>query len=129
MHLFHIPQCTIQYRNVHISVLNGALWDMEQGLRDKLAVTQVPCKAQDWASKSLATTAATTSFVPYVYIKSQQLGRISGPGISRFPHRMWQIEIFYELIVFWNRTDETHSTNTVDNDSLKYSQVSIYRGP
>ena len=30
MHLFHIPPCTIQNRNVHISVLNGALWDMEQ---------------------------------------------------------------------------------------------------
>ena len=30
MHLFHIPQCTIQNRNVTISVLNGALWDMEQ---------------------------------------------------------------------------------------------------
>ena len=30
MHLFNIPQCTIQNRNVHISVLNGALWDMEQ---------------------------------------------------------------------------------------------------
>ena len=30
MHLFYIPQCTIQNRNVHISVLNDALWDMEQ---------------------------------------------------------------------------------------------------
>ena len=30
MHLFHIPQCSIQNINVHISVLNGALWDMEQ---------------------------------------------------------------------------------------------------
>ena len=30
MHLFHNPQCTIQNRNVHISVLSGALWDMEQ---------------------------------------------------------------------------------------------------
>ena len=30
MCLFHIPQCSIQNRNVHISVLNGALWDMEQ---------------------------------------------------------------------------------------------------
>ena len=30
MQLFHIPQCSIQNRNVHISVLNGALWDMEQ---------------------------------------------------------------------------------------------------
>ena len=29
MHLFHIPQCTIQNRNVHISVLNGALWYVE----------------------------------------------------------------------------------------------------
>ena len=29
MHLFRIPQCIIQNRNVHISVLNGALWDME----------------------------------------------------------------------------------------------------
>ena len=29
MHKFHIPQCSIQNRNVHISVLNGALWDME----------------------------------------------------------------------------------------------------
>ena len=30
MHLFHIPECSIQKRNVHISVLSGALWDMEQ---------------------------------------------------------------------------------------------------
>ena len=30
MHLSHIPQGTIQNRNVHISVLNGALWDMGQ---------------------------------------------------------------------------------------------------
>ena len=30
MHLFHIPKCSIQNRDVHISVLNGALWDMEQ---------------------------------------------------------------------------------------------------
>ena len=29
MHLSHIPQYTIQDRNVHISVLNGVLWDME----------------------------------------------------------------------------------------------------
>ena len=30
MHLYHIPQCTIQNRHVHISVLNGVLWDMGQ---------------------------------------------------------------------------------------------------
>ena len=30
MHPFHITQCSIQNRNLHISVLNGALWDMEQ---------------------------------------------------------------------------------------------------
>ena len=30
MLLFHIPQCSIQNRNVHISVLNGAFWDLEQ---------------------------------------------------------------------------------------------------
>ena len=30
MHLSHILQCPIQNQNVHISVLNGALWDMEQ---------------------------------------------------------------------------------------------------
>ena len=37
MHLFHIPQYTIQNRNVRISVLNGALWDMERvhcGIRE-----------------------------------------------------------------------------------------------
>ena len=28
--MFHIPQCSIRNRNVHISVLHGALWDMEQ---------------------------------------------------------------------------------------------------
>ena len=28
IHLSHIPQCTIQNRNVHISVLNGVLWGM-----------------------------------------------------------------------------------------------------
>ena len=30
VHLSHIPQCTIQNINVHISVLNGALWDIGQ---------------------------------------------------------------------------------------------------
>ena len=30
MHPTHIPQCSIQNRNVYISVLNGALWDMGQ---------------------------------------------------------------------------------------------------
>ena len=30
MHLFHIPQCSIQNRNVHISVVNGALLGVEQ---------------------------------------------------------------------------------------------------
>ena len=30
MQLFHIPQFTIQNRNVHIFVLNGALWDVKQ---------------------------------------------------------------------------------------------------
>ena len=29
MHLLHIPQCSIQNRNVHISVLNETLWEME----------------------------------------------------------------------------------------------------
>ena len=29
IHPFHVPQCNIQNRNVHISVLNGALRDME----------------------------------------------------------------------------------------------------
>ena len=30
MHLFNIQQCTVQNKNVHISVLTGSLWDMEQ---------------------------------------------------------------------------------------------------
>ena len=30
MQLFQIPECSIQNRNVHIFVLNGALLDMEQ---------------------------------------------------------------------------------------------------
>ena len=30
MHQFHIPQCTIQNKNVRFSVLNDALWDMRQ---------------------------------------------------------------------------------------------------
>ena len=30
MHLLNIPQCSIQNGNVHIYILNKALWDMEQ---------------------------------------------------------------------------------------------------
>ena len=30
MHMYHISQCTIQHRNVHISFQNGTLWDMGQ---------------------------------------------------------------------------------------------------
>ena len=29
MYLFYIPQCTMWNRNVHISILNGVLWDMK----------------------------------------------------------------------------------------------------
>ena len=29
IYLFYIPQCTMRNRNVHISILNGVLWDME----------------------------------------------------------------------------------------------------
>ena len=32
MHMFHILEFTIQNRNVHLSVLNGASWDMGQML-------------------------------------------------------------------------------------------------
>ena len=30
MRMLHIRQYSIQNRNMHISVLNGALWEMEQ---------------------------------------------------------------------------------------------------
>ena len=30
MHLFYIPQCTIQNVNIDIAILNGTLWDIEQ---------------------------------------------------------------------------------------------------
>ena len=29
MYLFYIPQCTMRNKKVHISILNGVLWDME----------------------------------------------------------------------------------------------------
>ena len=54
VYLSPIPQCTIQNRNVHISVLNGALWDIwtgtctayriyESDLLSQLG-TKLPCK-------------------------------------------------------------------------------------
>ena len=46
MHLSHIPQCTIQNRNVHISVLNGALWDMGQVHRGICEIGLLPCCMQ-----------------------------------------------------------------------------------
>ena len=38
MYLFQIPQCSIQNRNVRISVLNGALWEMEHVLSEICAI-------------------------------------------------------------------------------------------
>ena len=43
MHLFHIPQCAIQNRNVHITVVSGALWDMEQVYCGICELGQLPC--------------------------------------------------------------------------------------
>ena len=40
--LFHIPQCSIQNRNVHISVLNGALWDIEPVQTGICELVQLP---------------------------------------------------------------------------------------
>ena len=127
MQLFHITQCTIQNRNVHISVLNGALWDMEQELRDKLPVTQVPYKAQDWASKCLATTDATTILVPYVYTKSLQLGRLSAQASVDFltecdklryfmkwlcfkTERMNHIQLILLMTILWNTVGSRYIT-------------------
>ena len=45
MHLFHFPQCNIQSRNMHISVLTDALWDMGEmhhGNCDIGLLSQVP---------------------------------------------------------------------------------------
>ena len=45
MHRSHIPQCTSQNRNVHISVLNGVLWDMGQvqcGICEIVLLSRVP---------------------------------------------------------------------------------------
>ena len=47
MHLFHIPQYIIQSRNVHISVLNDALWDMGQ-------VHRGICKLGHWSFQNHA---------------------------------------------------------------------------
>ena len=59
MHQVHIQQCTIQNRNVHISVLNGLLWDMEQlhcgiyelGQLNRILEIRCPCAALcvDWS--------------------------------------------------------------------------------
>ena len=45
MHLFHIPECSIQNRNMHISVLNGAFWDMEQVHKSGI------CELGQWRKK------------------------------------------------------------------------------
>ena len=44
IHLFRIPPCSIQNRNVHISVLNGALWDMEQVYSGICELGHLKCK-------------------------------------------------------------------------------------
>ena len=49
MHLFHIPQCTIQNRNVHISVLNGVLCDI-----NKSHNTPVPYPTMDHSEQKYA---------------------------------------------------------------------------
>ena len=60
MDLSHIPQYSIQSRNVHISVLNGALWDMEQvhpGIGEIGLLrthTGSMCSRVDWWNKTTA---------------------------------------------------------------------------
>ena len=51
MHLFHIPQGSIQNRNVHISVLNGELWDMAQvhsGICELGPLDRLFLLSEDW---------------------------------------------------------------------------------
>ena len=48
MHLFDIPQCSIQNRNMHISALNGALWDMEHVHSEISELVQWTCFHLNW---------------------------------------------------------------------------------
>ena len=47
MKIFHIPQCSLKNRNVHISVLNRALWDMEQVHFGVCEIVLLCCKQLD----------------------------------------------------------------------------------
>ena len=73
MHLSHIPQCSIRNRNAHISVLNGALWDMEQvnsGICEIVLVCHLASENTQWKllitkrdqRSCLLTTAVTPRF-------------------------------------------------------------------
>ena len=64
MHLFPIPQHTIQNRNVHISVLNGVLWDMEQV---RFGICEVGLFISLWTNEAVMITSGAFSLM-YVFV-------------------------------------------------------------
>ena len=91
MHLFHIPQCPIQNRNVHISVLNGALWDMKQvhsGICELIQLVVIKirllCQSQtreNWSSLTKVYDRDSCEYVRVGYrdFHSQVIMRAGGP--------------------------------------------------
>ena len=85
MHLFHIPQWLIRNRNVHISVLNGVLWDTEQvhcGICDIGLLGANNCLAH-WGQNKMAAIFQTTFSNAF------------------YGQKMWLFGLDFNLIDFW----------------------------
>ena len=87
MYLFYIPQCTIRNRNVHISVLNGALWDLSIRL---IVTPHLPVAAVVWTGKESEHLSINSFYIAYMEEQRDTLQNgcfiSSSPCIERAVH-------------------------------------------
>ena len=97
VHLSHIPQCTIQNRNVHISVLNAALWDMGQvhcGICEIGSITCVISCNMHYMQQETATCAISNELLYWFSIASENISQN-----TLCPKMKWFWKIFFELLL------------------------------
>ena len=109
----HNPHCSIQNRNVHISVLNGALWDTEQ-------VHSVICELGHFWIYLFSAIIWSTNCLPPSWTKLS-----ADEVMAKFASRYQWKDVQKHIV--WHIAAETHCRHLHTTFSNAFSWMKLYK--